>query len=664
MNRTFLILSVDAVLAAIAVCLSYVLRLEPERFSALVGYDIPLVAVLAAAVTFAAGYVFRTHWILWRFVSIRDVLTLAQLAITVSLSMSFFAFTEISDALIPRSLPFIFCVVFMALVCGVRLAWRVARELREGQRELVAQRRVRSQLHGGERQRVILVGSHEQLELFLRANQHLLKDQILIRGLLTTKKRYVGARIRGHLVLGTVRNISEVLDAQMPGVDMVTFLDDALMPFHGVSVFELIEATRAKGIQVTRIQTTPRVSAGTFRASFELKDLAIEDVLERPIRNIERNRAISALAGKTALVTGAGGSVGSELCRQIADCHIARLVLFELNEFNLYQIEMELAKQFPNIEIVPIIGDIRDFAHVYEIFKLHRPEVVFHAAALKHVPLVELNRCEAILTNVLGTKNVVDCALSCGVRKFVMVSTDKAVSPTSFMGITKRIAELYVQSRSGKQGESGEDGTRCQLISVRFGNVLGSSGSVIPLFRQQVARGGPVTLTHQDMERFFMTISEAATLILEGHSLLGDDAGLEAATFILDMGEPVKIRQLAEQIIQLSGYKPYEEIEIQVTGLRPGEKLFEELHYPDEKLVKTAVDFVSAALPGEALPARFEERLEKMLEAAEAREDTDAVVNMALSLVPQNLYEPVVNELKQSAEKTGTGAGPATPTLH
>jgi FlaA1/EpsC-like NDP-sugar epimerase len=664
MKRVFYILAIDAFLAAIAVYASYALRLEPARFWATP--NIYSIAAFAAVISVVAGYTFRSHWILWRFVSVRDVLTLALAAVMISLSIASLAFTEFSPAPIPRSVPIIFCVVYMALVCGVRLFWRMAREFREGRRELIQHRKDNSGNSASkDQQRILLAGSHDQLELFLRANQHLLKDQMTIKGLLTTKKRYVGTRIRGELVIGTVRQVDKVIDEMMPRVDMLTFLDDALQPFHGVSTFEMIEAVRAKGMQVTRIQAAPRVSTGTFRPRFELKDLTIEDVLDRPVRNIERKQAISALAGRTALVTGGGGSVGSELCRQIADSHIGRLVILELSEFNLYQIEMELVKQFPNVEIVPIVGDIRDLNHLCEVFEVYKPDVVFHAAALKHVPLVELNRTEAILTNVLGTKNVVDCCLAGSVQKFVMVSTDKAVSPTSFMGISKRIAELYVSSMARKQKRlsDDEDRTPCQLISVRFGNVLGSSGSVIPLFRQQVARGGPVTLTHQDMERFFMTISEAATLILEGHALLGSDDDLAGATFILDMGEPVKIRQLAEQIISLSGYKPYEEIDVQVTGLRPGEKLFEELHYDDETLVKTDADYVSAAMPTTPLPEDFEQKLTALLKAAEERDDPEKVVTLALKLVPRNLYESVHNDLKKLAD----GAEPpsaASRTLH
>ena len=306
----------------------------------------------------------------------------------------------------------------------------------------------------------------------------------------------------------------------------------------------------------------------------ELREVMIEDLLGREPVSLDWQRVNMELSSKAVMVTGAGGSIGSELSRQIARLGISTLVLYEQCEFNLYTIEMEIKQAFPHLEVHSVLGDITDSLAVEHAMSAYRPDVLFHAAAYKHVPMLELRAREAIKNNVLGTKVVAEAADQYAVKTFVMVSTDKAVNPSSVMGMTKRLAEVVCQDMNQR--------SKTNYMTVRFGNVLGSSGSVVPLFRQQIQAGGPVTVTHPDVTRYFMTISEACQLILQA-SVMGNGGEI----FLLDMGSPIKISYLAEQMIRLSGKTPEKDIEIRYTGLRPGEKLVEELFYPEEKLVKT-----------------------------------------------------------------------------
>jgi FlaA1/EpsC-like NDP-sugar epimerase len=307
-----------------------------------------------------------------------------------------------------------------------------------------------------------------------------------------------------------------------------------------------------------------------------IRSVSIEDLLGREAVHLEMEAIAGALAGKVVFVTGAGGSIGSELCRQIARFHPRQLVLVEQAENALFNIHRELLAMGEGLgaRVVPAIGDVTDAARMEALFLKHRPQVVFHAAAHKHVPMMEWNPGEAVRNNVFGTRCVADLADKYGVAEFVMISTDKAVNPTSVMGASKRTAELYIQTLSQK--------SQTRFVAVRFGNVLGSAGSVIPIFQEQIARGGPVTVTHPDMKRYFMTIPEACQLVLQAGTM-----GKGGEIFILDMGEPVKIIDLARDLITLSGFVPGEDIEIELTGLRPGEKLFEELAVTGEHVDKT-----------------------------------------------------------------------------
>ena len=347
---------------------------------------------------------------------------------------------------------------------------------------------------------------------------------------------------------------------------------------------------------LSRLKRTPagrRTDLVTARPSPSLTQLEMDSaqLLGRPPRDCDLRAARGLIANKTVLVTGAGGTIGSELARQVAGYGPARLVLLDNAEFNLYEIDLELRQDGHEDVLSTRLVDVCRRDHLMAVFQDLRPDVVLHAAAYKHVPIVEANPCPAALVNVLGAKTVFDAAIESGAEAVVFISTDKAVNPTSFMGATKRIAELYAQAL-----DIAQTGTR--FVTVRFGNVLGSTGSVAPLFQRQIARGGPVTVTHPDVQRYFMTTREAVQLVLQAAALPGsDDAAHDGRIFVLDMGEPVNITTLAERMIEAAGLVPHEEVEIRYTGLRPGEKLFEEIFSDLERLVKTGADGVLLASP-------------------------------------------------------------------
>ena len=357
-----------------------------------------------------------------------------------------------------------------------------------------------------------------------------------------------------------------------------------------------------------------------------VRDIEPEDLLGREPVQLDEAGIAEALAGKTVLITGAGGSIGSELCRQVARFKPARIVLYELSEFNLYTIEQDLGQRFPGLPLVRVIGDVKDLAHLRRSFGMWRPQVVFHAAAFKHVPLMEEahNAGAALRNNALGTYQAALAAAEVGAERFVLISTDKAVNPTNVMGATKRVAEKVISAMAA-------DHPATRFMAVRFGNVLGSSGSVIPKFKEQIARGGPVTVTHPDIIRFFMTIPEAARLVLQAAAI-----GQSGQVLVLDMGEPVKIVDLARDLIRLSGHS-LDEIAIEFSGLRPGEKLFEELLADGDTTLPTPVSRLRLAkLQADHGPIQV---LESLLQAAESGwADQVAVRAWLREIVPE--YNP------------------------
>jgi FlaA1/EpsC-like NDP-sugar epimerase len=393
----------------------------------------------------------------------------------------------------------------------------------------------------------------------------------VVLGLLDDDPAKQHARIGGVPVLGT---LDQVGDKSVRGA--ATHIVVALPSASAAQRRRALELAATTGLPVLTVPTVDELRTGFSRIE-RLRDIEPDDLLGREPVQLDEAGIGEVLRGKVVLITGAGGSIGSELCRQVARFEPERLVLYELSEFNLYTIEQELSDRWPRLPLVRLIGDVKDLAHLRRTFARWQPSVVFHAAAFKHVPLMEEdNAWAALRNNTLGTYHAALAAAESGVERFVLISTDKAVNPTNVMGATKRAAEMVVS-----QMASTHAGTR--FIAVRFGNVLGSSGSVIPKFKEQIERGGPVTVTHPDIIRYFMTIPEAARLVLQAAAI-----GESGQVLVLDMGEPVKIVDLARQLIRLSGHTP-DEIEIEITGLRPGEKLFEELLADADSTVATSI---------------------------------------------------------------------------
>ena len=386
------------------------------------------------------------------------------------------------------------------------------------------------------------------------------------------------------------------------------------------------------------LRIAPFLTEQTQWSKIQLRNIQIEDLLSREEINIDLDNIRNELSGSVIMVTGAAGSIGSELCRQLCCFNLKQLILFDFSETATYEVDMELKKRFPDRSILPIIGDVRNRDRVESQTRLYHPDIIFHAAAYKHVPMMEKYPCEAVRTNVLGTSIMADTALKYGVKKFIMISTDKAVNPSSVMGATKRLAEMYVQSL-GSAIQEGNIIGKTSFITTRFGNVLGSHGSVIPLFEAQIKKGGPVTLTDPNIERYFMTIPEAAQLVLQAGALA--ESG---NIYVLDMGEPVKIMDLAKQLIRFYGYEPGVNMEIKIVGLRPGEKLYEELMMDEEqdKMRRTQHNKIFVASPRSIDLAEFYGQLQEL--AAAAEHNDEGVVQQLAKMIPT--FTPTRQNLK------------------
>ena len=481
----------------------------------------------------------------------------------------------------------------------------------------------------------LLIGDAEDADLFLRALARDRRQSFRVEGIVSASPRQVGRRIQGQPILGGIDTIDQLLErlrdeGRLPGMLVIATPDLA-----GPRLAIVVTQAERFGLQVRRAPRPTALDQEERRGSVDLKPVAIEDLLNRPQVPLDRDGMARLIQGRRVIVTGAGGTIGSELARQVAAFGPATLVLLDNGEYALWQIDLELAETHPHVNRKTVIADIRDKDRVHAIFTAYRPELVFHAAALKHVPMVEANPLEGLLTNAVGTRHVADAASAMGALAMVLISTDKAVNPTSVMGASKRLAEMYCQGLD-VSARAGNGGMRC--ITVRFGNVLGSTGSVVPLFQRQLAKGGPLTVTHPDMQRYFMTVREAVGLVLQASVLgVGDadlPAGREGGIFVLDMGEPVKIVDLARQIIRLAGLRPEEDVEIRFTGLRPGEKLYEERFHGKEPPVPTGYAGLLMASPRTADPADVGRSLDRIAVSCHDGREREALALLS-ELVPE-----------------------------
>ncbi len=540
---------------------------------------------------------------MWRFVSIRDLVVLFRSATMGSLMIVglLFLFRRLDEY--PRAVFIIDWFLVIILIGGSRFLYRL---YREGWFKLKL-RIVENATSASKK--VLIVGAGRAGELILREIQGNYKISYTPVGFVDDNRAKRNLTIHGYKVLGNTRDIGRIVREH--GIEEV-FLAIPTAPSKAKR--RIMMTCKNAHVKFKTLPAVGDILDGTVKIS-SLREFQIEDLLGREAARLDTAAIKSYLRDKTVLITGAGGSIGSELCRQVAKYSPKQLVLFERSEFNLYQIHMNLIELFPDIEIHPVVGDVLNQQRVERALKQYMPEVIFHAAAYKHVPLMEMNPDEALVNNVLGTWNMAHLADAHGVRKFVMVSTDKAVRSTNIMGASKRIAELVCQGL-GKSSKT-------KFVTVRFGNVLNSVGSVIPLFKQQIAKGGPVTVTHPEIYRYFMTIPEAVQLIMQAGAM-----GQGGEIFILDMGEPVKIVNLARDMITLSGLEPDKDIKIVFTGLRPGEKLYEELLTDGEEIKASLHEKIKVAGAQKIVWSVLLQNIEELLEAlhGEFSEDTVAKI--------------------------------------
>jgi FlaA1/EpsC-like NDP-sugar epimerase len=593
---------------------AFLLRFEfsiPLEYLRTIHIWVAMLLVVRSIVHYASGLFHG----LWRYSSSRDLIALVRSAIistALFALMVVFVGPHIPVHAPPRTVILMDFVGSIVIVGGVRFSIRAIRE--------IAIQVAKPPPEG--RRKILVVGAGDAGEMLVREMTRLYAAKYEPVGFVDDNRMKHGERIHGIPVLGPIEKVHDLVEEH--AIDEVIIAIPSLSGKEVRRIVDLCSNTRA------RIQTVPgvdRLIDGRVTVS-QLQAVKIEDLLGREPVVLDTQEISRFVRSRVVMVTGAGGSIGSELCHQIARFGPRKVVLVEQAENNLFHVHRAITRQFPDVETVPIIADICDAKRMEAIFAGEKPQVVFHAAAHKHVPMMEMNPGEAIKNNVFGTKKVADLSAQHGVDKFVMVSTDKAVNPSSIMGVSKRVAEIYVQALSQRSST--------HFITVRFGNVLGSTGSVVPIFQEQIARGGPVTVTHPEMKRYFMTIPEACQLVLQAGAM-----GKGGEIFVLDMGEPVKIVDLARDLIRLSGAS--EDVEITFTGIRPGEKLFEELATDDEhaETTKHPKIFVGKFRPYEW--SRVEQGLKK-LHALSDGANREAIKLAFAELVPEYSGAQVVRE--------------------
>jgi len=595
--------ALDGVLAAASVPLAHwIAAPTADPFTPL--WTIPA----GAAALLLAGAPLRLSLQYWRFLGLSDLLGVAGAAVLGA--ALFAALLAVADVPFPSpAFPVVLALTLLALLGTPRVLYR--------------QHHLRRPRAGTEARdaALLLVGAVEDLDLLLRALAQDRRQSFQITGLIATGSGQRGRRIQGQTILGGLDDLPTSLDRLAVEDRLPTTMVIASPELSGAALSRLVDLADRYGLSLRRAPRPTALGPAGPARRLELRPVVIDDLLNRAQVPLDREGMARLIQGRRVIVTGAGGTIGSELARQVAAFGPETLILLDNGEYALWQIDTELAETHPQVHRLALIADIRDEARVRAVFDTWRPELVFHAAALKHVPIVESNPLEGLLTNVAGTRHVADAARAVGVQAMVLISTDKAVNPTSVMGASKRLAEMYCQaldiaaralvrdprttSLHTGSPHTGNAGMRC--ITVRFGNVLGSTGSVVPLFQHQLERGGPLTVTHPDMQRYFMTVREAVGLVLQasvigvgGAELPGVEQG---GIFVLDMGPPVKIVDLARQMIRLAGLKPDDDVEIRFTGLRPGEKLHEELFHGQEPPVPTGHPGLLMAAPRTADPA-------------------------------------------------------------
>lgn len=547
---------IDSILIAVSVLSAYLLRfdfnIKPQYISL-----VPYVITLNIVFVLFAFMKLKIYRRVWQYASIGELVSLVKATTIAEIVIYVFHSSirqVIPNLIVPRSIYILSWLLIIVSVGGSRFAWRI---FRDSYLKIQPYHR-----------RTLIVGAGQAGVLIAKELKHSPNSELYPVAFIDDDHNKWDLEVLGLPVLGGRERIPEVIKKY--SIQKIVIAIPSASKAEIAKVIEICKSTKVK------IKILPRV-ADLINSKVSvnmIREVSVDDLLGRDPVQVDLHEIAGYVTDEVVLVTGAGGSIGSELCRQIAPFSPRKLLLLGHGENSIYDIAMELKKSFPKTAFEPVIADIQDVGRIRQVFNTYRPSVVFHAAAHKHVPLMEINPAEAIKNNIFGTKNLAECAHKFGTGRFVMISTDKAVNPTSVMGTTKRVAEMIIQNISRT--------SQTKFTFVRFGNVLGSRGSVIPLFQRQIREGGPVTVTHPEMVRYFMTIPEAVQLVIQAGALTKG-----GEIFILDMGKPVKIVDLARDLIQLSGMEPYEDIKIVYTGLRPGEKLFEEILTDEEGIMAT-----------------------------------------------------------------------------
>lgn len=593
-------------------------------------------------------WLLRLYKSIWRFASYSEFVRIV--AATVITGLFHTAVITIAVRRMPVSYYMFGILIQFLLVAGVRFSYRF----------VLLERGKKEKEESGNYCRIMVIGAGAAGQTILREMSRAREIKGKICCIIDDNSNKWGRYVDGVPVVGGRDDI--MVNVKKYKINQIFF---AIPSASAEDKRDILNICKETGCELKILPGIYQLVTGEIALS-KMRKVSIEDLLGREPIKVDMNEIFQYLKGKVILVTGGGGSIGSELCRQIAGHNPKQLIIFDVYENNAYDIEQELKSKYPDLNLKVLIGSVRDSRRVNSIFRTYKPEIVYHAAAHKHVPLMETSPCEAIKNNVMGTYKVASAALRNGCQRFVLISTDKAVNPTNIMGASKRLCEMVIQSmdmisKTGKakmlpflgahyeDDEFGEDtteaipysGKRTEFVAVRFGNVLGSNGSVIPLFRKQIEKGGPVTVTHPDIIRYFMTIPEAVSLVLQaGTYARGGEI------FVLDMGAPVKIDTLARNLIKLSGYEPDVDIQITYTGLRPGEKLYEEKLMAEEGLMKTDNDLIHIGKP---IPFNVEEFLHQLEVLADASYANDTeICHMVEKIVPT--YHPAGSDLKQHRE--------------
>ena len=627
-NKANLVYLHDIFVTAICFNLSIFLRLGSEYNSipnSLLIYGTILITIIGATVYRLTGL----YKGIWRYASINDLINVVKassITIAVFLIMMF-AITRLES--FPRSVLFINWFVLVMSLSGSRAIYRLYKDKKFFLKNISDNENSIP---------VLLIGATDRAELFIREMGRNNNPIHKIVGIVDINKNRVGRFIRGIEILGSIAEISKIVEKlekenkkNRPQKIIIASND-----IEGNIIRNLLTFADKTGISLARLPKITDLESDINNEKLKVKPVDVFDLLSRPQALLDRNSMKKFIYNKKVLVSGAGGTIGSELVNQIINYQPKEIILLDNSEFLLYKIEKGIEDKVKNIKINVLLADIKNTKRIDSIFNQNKPEIIFHAAALKHVPIVEKNPLEGILTNVYGTVNIAQSCIKHNVAEMVLISTDKAVNPFSVMGVTKRISEKYCQSLANS--------SKTNFKIVRFGNVLGSTGSVVPLFQEQLQKGGPLTVTHPKMKRYFMTVREAVELVIQSATL--ESKNKKGAIYVLEMGQPIAITEIAEQLIRLVGLRPNKDIKIKFTGLRPGEKIQEELHYKNEKFKKTKNKSIFIVKPKIENHKKLSQLLKELIVLAKSGE-LDLCYKKMSEIVPEYKKTKVENLQKE-----------------